>query len=468
MLARRVSASREPYPSRRRGRRASRRAASAAVRRALRRCAGSELSPAAGRAECRARASVAPRDGRAGRGGAAPVAAGAAGATVAAGRRGRGGRQRSSRAAGGRRQRALPACSCGWQRARVAGELHQRRREHAQRDRDHEHQRRSPAPSSWARPRAACARRRRSAGTTPGRGAAARRTAGRRLERPAGGAPDRRVRRALRAAWRSRPGRRRADDLGRFLAARLPPRCPRRAASPLWPGAGPAGWGSDPAAGAASRCSAAVTGALARERSGGLRAAPAAARGAGGCGRSRLGRRLRGWARRERGGAAPGLGRARLGRQAAGRGARDRQVGVPAHRQAAVRAEAVFAAVDRGAARAGGYPGLAQHGDRLGARAAPLDRAQLAVDLAERVQLGEHQRVVALAEAVQVEDEAAEVAVGELAGPAQETRPPSGAPARAEAGLAVGRVGSPAASAPGLPVAGPACAGGSAGFVPDV
>ena len=75
---------------------------------------------------------------------------------------------------------------------------------------------------------------------------------------------------------------------------------------------------------------------------------------------------------------------------------------------------------------------------------AVLERAQLGVDLAERVQLGEHERVVALAEAVQVEDEPAEVAVGELARLAQEARAAARAPARAEAGLLGGGCSRPA------------------------
>lgn len=45
-----------------------------------------------------------------------------------------------------------------------------------------------------------------------------------------------------------------------------------------------------------------------------------------------------------------------------------------------------------------------------------FERAQLGVDLTERAELGEYERVVASAEAVQVVDQPTEVAVGELAG----------------------------------------------------
>ncbi len=63
-----------------------------------------------------------------------------------------------------------------------------------------------------------------------------------------------------------------------------------------------------------------------------------------------------------------------------------------------------------------------------------FDRAQLAVDVAERRQLGEHERVVALPEAVQVEDESAEIAIRELACLAQEAQAAARPTARLEAG----------------------------------
>jgi hypothetical protein len=91
--------------------------------------------------------------------------------------------------------------------------------------------------------------------------------------------------------------------------------------------------------------------------------------------------------------------------------------------------------VDRGAARARGYPGLAEDRYRSPFREGGLDRAQLAVDQPQRVELRDHERVVALAEAVKVVDEATEVAVGELAGAAQEARAAARSAPRAEAWL---------------------------------
>ena len=105
-----------------------------------------------------------------------------------------------------------------------------------------------------------------------------------------------------------------------------------------------------------------------------------------------------------------------------------------AHRESAVRAEVIVAAVDRGAARAGRDPGLAQDRDGLTLAEGRFQRAQLGVDLPKRVQLVEHQLIVALAEAMQVEDEPAEVAVGELPSLAQEARSATCASPRAEAG----------------------------------
>ena len=90
--------------------------------------------------------------------------------------------------------------------------------------------------------------------------------------------------------------------------------------------------------------------------------------------------------------------------------------------------------MDRRAARAGGDAGVAQDGHRLVLGERAFERAQLGVDLAERRELGEHERVVALAEAVEVEDQAAEVAVGELARLAQEARAAAHAPTLAEPG----------------------------------
>ena len=144
-----------------------------------------------------------------------------------------------------------------------------------------------------------------------------------------------------------------------------------------------------------------------------------------------------------RAGAGGGAG---AGAEAGGRGgdargrAGDRALGAAVHREPAVGAEAVLAAVDRRAARAGGDAGVAQDGHRLVLGEGAFERAQLDVDLAERRELGEHERVVALAEAVEVVDQTAEVAVGELARLAQEARAAAHAPALAEAGRTVGRV----------------------------
>ena len=142
-------------------------------------------------------------------------------------------------------------------------------------------------------------------------------------------------------------------------------------------------------------------------------------------------------------GPGPGAGcsggrRGAGGCRCAGAGGRGRleiaqQVRVATERQPAVGAEAVLAAVDRRAARAGGDTGFAQDRDGLALGQRRLQRAQLGVDVPERVELGDHQSVVALAEAVQVEDEAAEVAIGELTCLAQEARAPAHASARSEA-----------------------------------
>ncbi len=109
------------------------------------------------------------------------------------------------------------------------------------------------------------------------------------------------------------------------------------------------------------------------------------------------------------------------------------------HRQAAVRAEAIVAAMDRSAARTGRDAGLAHDRHRLALLQGGLERAQLTIDVAEGGELGDHQRVVAPAEAMQVEDQAAEVAVGQLARLAQKPRAPAHAPARTEPGRAGGR-----------------------------
>jgi hypothetical protein len=113
----------------------------------------------------------------------------------------------------------------------------------------------------------------------------------------------------------------------------------------------------------------------------------------------------------------------------------DRAVRVGVERQPAAGAEAVVAAVNRGAARAGGDPNFAQHCHRPTIVQAVFESAQFGVDLAQRRKLGENQRVVALAEAVQIEYEPTEIAVGELACLAQEAGAATHAPALAEAWL---------------------------------
>jgi hypothetical protein len=117
-----------------------------------------------------------------------------------------------------------------------------------------------------------------------------------------------------------------------------------------------------------------------------------------------------------------------------------RALGAEVHRQAAVGAEAVVAAVDRRAARARRHTRLAQdrHCSALGQ--GRFQSPQLAIDTSDRLELGEHQRVVASAESVQVEHEAAEVAVGQLARLAQEPHAPAHASALAESGRAARRV----------------------------
>jgi hypothetical protein len=112
-----------------------------------------------------------------------------------------------------------------------------------------------------------------------------------------------------------------------------------------------------------------------------------------------------------------------------------------AHRQPAVGAEPILAAVDGRAAGACGDPRHAQDRYGLALSERGLERAKLAVDLTERAQLREHERVVSLAEAMQVEDQATEVAIGELAGLAQKARTAAQAAARPEARRLGARLG---------------------------
>ncbi len=141
--------------------------------------------------------------------------------------------------------------------------------------------------------------------------------------------------------------------------------------------------GSAPRPGTASRCAAGRR----LWRAGGVRRrcrtpSPPAAAAACRCGRG-SGRGCAGC--RRRGGAG---------------GSGDRQVDVAAHGQSAVGAEVVLAAVERRTARAGGDAGFAQDGHGLVLSQGALQREQLGVDVPERVQLGDDERVVALSEAV--------------------------------------------------------------------
>jgi hypothetical protein len=111
-----------------------------------------------------------------------------------------------------------------------------------------------------------------------------------------------------------------------------------------------------------------------------------------------------------------------------------------AHGQAAGRAEAVLAAVNRRTPGTRGDARLAEHRDLALVAQRALDRAQLPVDLPERPELREHELIVSGAEPVEVEDEPAEVAVRELAGFAQEAEAPAQAPPRGEARRPVGTV----------------------------
>jgi hypothetical protein len=97
--------------------------------------------------------------------------------------------------------------------------------------------------------------------------------------------------------------------------------------------------------------------------------------------------------------------------------------------------------VNRGTARARRDPDFAQHRHRPVVAQAVFKPAQLGVDLAQRRELGEHQRVVALAKAVQIEYEPTEIAVGKLARLAQEACATTHAPALTEAGRRRGLLG---------------------------
>ena len=159
--------------------------------------------------------------------------------------------------------------------------------------------------------------------------------------------------------------------------------------------------------------------------------------------RARSGRRLgRGCV--GAGAASTGCGRVRRRRRAApaaapagarpgSRPRRRRRWRAARDRRAAGRAEAGVAAVQRAAARAGRDAGLAQLGDRPASSSASLERAQLAVDGVQRVDLRRRGRVVRRREAVLVEDEAAEVAEAELADAAQVAQAAAQAAAVAEA-----------------------------------
>jgi hypothetical protein len=81
--------------------------------------------------------------------------------------------------------------------------------------------------------------------------------------------------------------------------------------------------------------------------------------------------------------------------------------------------------VDRRTAGTCGDTRLAQNGDRSALSQHVFERTQLSVDVPERCQLRQDERIVALSEPVQVEDQPAEVAIAKLPGLAQEARAPS-------------------------------------------
>ena len=101
--------------------------------------------------------------------------------------------------------------------------------------------------------------------------------------------------------------------------------------------------------------------------------------------------------------------------------------------QAAARAEVVLAGVQRPAALARRQPRLAQLVDRAAVVEHALERAQLAVDRAERGELRLDEVGAVAVEAAHVEDEPADVAERELARAAQEAQPPAQPAAVAEA-----------------------------------
>src|SRR5215207_8154486 len=100
---------------------------------------------------------------------------------------------------------------------------------------------------------------------------------------------------------------------------------------------------------------------------------------------------------------------------------------------AARRAEAGLAAVERAAARADRDAGLAQLRDRTAVVERVLERPQLGVDRGQGGQLAADELLVDVREAVLVEDEAAEVAEAELADAAQVAQAAPQASALAEA-----------------------------------
>ena len=100
--------------------------------------------------------------------------------------------------------------------------------------------------------------------------------------------------------------------------------------------------------------------------------------------------------------------------------------------------EARLAAVQRAAPRALADAGLVQLGDGAPVVEGVLERAQLAIDLVERGELGRDQLVVLAVEAVQVEEQAADVAEPELAHAAEVAQAAAQAPALAESRSRVG------------------------------
>ena len=317
-----------------------------------------------------------------------------------------------------------------------------------------------------------CVLRRRNAGTTPARGAAARRRAGKsRLGAGRGGGCGRLGGVHRGCLWGLRRAHVPGAGGGRISVSSSPPAAALGAGARVRGG----GLGERPVAG---------RGVPVQERPGAVAAGDWSGQGGvagwrGRCsGAAKASRRLgRGGdrCRRLRRAAQPGpagMGCSQRGRArgAPPRGARDRKVRVApiAMPQFGQKwSSLLWIAAQRGHAV---MPASLSTVTGLWCDERPLESPQLAVDVAERVELVEHERVVALPEAVQVEDQSSEVAVGELAGLAQEAHARRARPREPKPVGAARRVGDGSASGCGLlrlrpPARG---VGSSAGVAPDI